>query len=410
MNNKCRYCGNELVTCMADLGLAPLSNDYLIKKNIEKGEHTLPLIVYHCTCCNLVQIANYEKPEGIFDEGYKYFSSFSKTWLKHCENYVDMIVERLSLNSKSKVLEIASNDGYLLQYFKKYNINPLGIEPSTATANVARKKGIDTIDAMFDHIFAELFVKERGKYDLIIGNNVLAHVPYIGDFVSGLNVVLSENGTITMEFPHLLNLIKYGEFDTIYHEHFSYLSIIALKRIFMENGLKIYDVEKISTHGGSLRIYATHLNNENLEISPSVEETIKEETAFGLDNDSVYESFSDMVIKRKYEIWSKIIELKKEGKTIVGYGAAAKGNTLFNYCGIKSDEIEYIADLNPYKQNLYCPGSLIPIVEPGRIMETKPDVVIIIPWNIKSEIANQLSFIKDWGGVFMTLIPEIEMF
>lgn len=408
MNNKCRYCGHELETCMADLGLAPLSNDYLFKKNIERGEHTLPLIVYHCKCCNLVQIANYEKPEGIFDEGYKYFSSFSKTWLTHCENYVDMIVERLSLNSKSKVLEIASNDGYLLQYFKKYDIKPLGIEPSTATANVARKKGIDTVDAMFEHTFAEQFVKDKGKYDLIIGNNVLAHVPYIGDFVSGLKLVLAETGTITMEFPHLLNLIKYGEFDTIYHEHFSYLSIIAVKGIFEDKGLGIYDVEKLSTHGGSLRIYATHSDNKSIVTSSNVEEIVAEEKAYGLDNDSVYEAFADMVLKRKYEIWSKIIELKNEGKKIVGYGAAAKGNTLFNYCGIKATEIDYIADLSPYKQNLYCPGSLIPIVEPERIMETKPDVVIIIPWNIKSEIVNQLSFIKSWGGVFMTLIPEIE--
>ena len=410
MSVKCRYCGETLNICMVDLGLAPLSNDYLFKENVERGEHTLPLVVNYCTHCHLVQTANFEKPEGIFDEEYKYFSSFSQTWLKHCEKYVGMIVERLKLTPGSKVLEIASNDGYLLQYFKKYDIKPVGIEPSKTTAKVAKEKGIETVDAMFESNFAERFVMERGKFDLIIGNNVLAHVPYIGDFVAGLKIVLSENGTITMEFPHLLNLIKGMEFDTIYHEHYSYLSILAVNRIFSDCGLKLYDIEKLDTHGGSLRIYATHKENNGIEVSDAVNGILDEEKAYGLNRSDVYEDFGKKVRAIKYEIWETIIGLKKEGKSIVGYGAAAKGNTLFNYCGIKSDEIDYIADLSPYKQNLFCPGSLIPIVEPDKIKETKPNIVIIIPWNIRAEIESSLSYIREWGGQFLALGQDIRLF
>lgn len=405
---KCRYCGKELKTCMTDLGFAPLSNDYLAESDIQKGQFTLPLKVFYCDSCKLVQVVNYETPEGVFNENYKYYSSFSSSWLKHSENYVDYIVERLALTSNSNVMEIASNDGYLLQYFKKYSISPLGIEPSTSTAEEARKKGVETLEEFFGLDYAKKLTSERGKFNLIIGNNVLAHVPYIGDFAKGLKEALTEDGTITMEFPHLLNLIKFKQFDTIYHEHFSYLDILAVKRIFEESGLKIYDIEKLETHGGSLRVFATHIENEKVGISKAVEEILEEEISFGLDNSKVYETFYEDVKKAKLDILKKLIELKSKGKAVVGYGAAAKGNTLFNYCGIKSDMIDYVADLSPYKQNFYLPGSLIPVVEPKRIRETKPDYVIIIPWNIKDEIMQQLSFIREWGGKFITLIPEVK--
>ena len=404
----CRYCGTELKVCMADLGFSPLSNDYLAESSISKGQYTLPLKVYYCDCCKLVQVINYETPQGVFNEDYKYYSSFSSSWLKHCEEYVDYIVKRLHLFEESKVLEIASNDGYLLQYFKKYQITPLGIEPSKSTAEIAKSKDIETIEAFFGEEFADKLVAERGRFHLIIGNNVLAHVPYIGDFVKGLKRSLEEDGTITIEFPHLLNLIRYKQFDTIYHEHFSYLDILAVKKIFEDNDLKIYDIQKLDTHGGSLRIYATHKENKHIAVLESVCKILDEEVAFGLNRKKTYEDFSEIVKRRKLEIWSKLIQLKKANKTIVGYGAAAKGNTLFNYCGIKNDIIDYVTDLSPYKQNYFLPGSIIPIVSPEKIKETKPDYVIIIPWNLKEEIINQLSFIREWNGKFLTLIPEIE--
>ncbi|MCI9229276.1 MAG: class I SAM-dependent methyltransferase [Dorea sp.] len=403
----CRYCGAELKICMTDLGVAPLSNDYLANNRLSKGQHTLPLKVFYCDACKLVQVVDYEMPEGVFNEEYKYYSSFSTSWLKHSENYVDYIVKRLELTNTSKVMEIASNDGYLLQYFKKYQINPLGIEPSTSTAEIAKSKGIETIDDFFGATLAEKLVCERDKFDLIIGNNVLAHVPYIGDFVKGLSLALKESGTITLEFPHLLNLIKYNQFDTIYHEHFSYLDILSVKRIFHDNGMKIYDIQKLDTHGGSLRVFISHKANANVDISEAVENIINEELAFGLDKVNVYKEFHEKVKNIKLNIWAKLINLKKNKKTIVGYGAAAKGNTLFNYCGIKNDIIDYVADISPFKQNLYLPGSFIPVVSPERIKETKPDYVLIIPWNLKTEIISQLSYIREWGGRFLVLIPEI---
>ncbi len=405
---KCRYCGEELHTYMVDLGLSPLSNDYLTEDDIEKGQHELPLRTCYCDYCKLVQVVNFEAPDGVFNRDYKYYSSFSASWLKHSEQYVDYIVDRLGLDKDSKVMEIASNDGYLLQYFGKYDIKPLGIEPSTSTANEARKKGIETIDSFFGEKFAKRLVCERKTYDLIIGNNVLAHVPYIDDFVKGLKTVLSEQGTITMEFPHLLNLIKYKQFDTIYHEHFSYLDLLAVGRIFGDNGLKIYDVQKLETHGGSLRIFATHAENIKVQVNSAVKDIMDEETDFGLDAPRIYEEFGRYVRNLKFSIWNKITELKKENKTIVGYGAAAKGNTLFNYCGIKNDVISYVADMSPYKQNLYLPGSLISIVSPEKIKETKPDYIVIIPWNLKQEIMQQLEFVREWGCKFVTFIPEVQ--
>lgn len=404
---KCRYCNREIDTDMVDLGLSPLANEYLKEEEIEKGQYELPLRVCYCRACHLTQVVQYEIPEGVFNQDYKYFSSFSTSWLKHSERYVDDIVPRLGLDRMSRVMEIASNDGYLLQYFTKYGISPLGIEPSTATADAAREKGIETIGRFFDREFAEELVAQRGKFDLIIGNNVLAHVPFIDGFVKGLKEALDEKGTITMEFPHLLCLMKYRQFDTIYHEHFSYLSILSVSRIFGDNGLKIYDVQKLDTHGGSLRIFATHMENEAFAVGESVRDVKAEEIRYGLDKPDIYRQFEQGVKELKRRIWEKLAAIKGEGKTVIGYGAAAKGNTLFNYCGIKTDMVNYVCDMSPYKQGLYLPGSLIPIEPPDKIMETKPDYVIIIPWNLKGEVMEQLQYVRNWGCKFLVLIPEV---
>ncbi len=402
----CRYCGEILEDTFVDLGMQPLSNDYLSKDQLDDGQHMLPLKACVCKRCKLVQVVNTQLPENIFNRDYKYFSSYSSSWLKHCEEYVDMIVEKLNLDSDSTVYEIASNDGYLLQYFFKYNIKPIGIEPSEGTAQVAVSKGIKTIMRFFGSALAKELMDSDGLADLIIGNNVLAHVPDIGDFVQGMKLLLKQNGSITLEFPHILNLIRYNQFDTVYHEHFSYLSIVALNTIFGDRGLKIYKIDKLNTHGGSLRIYATHKEND-IPIDPSVQEIISEECLFGLDSIEKYREFNGRVIRHKMDILETLIGIKREGKTIVGYGAAAKGNVLLNYCGVGTEMIDYTVDLSPHKQGLMCPGSLIPICHPDKIKETKPDYVLVVPWNIKEEIMTQLNYIRDWGGRFIVLIPQI---
>lgn len=390
-----------------DLGLEPLSNDYVKKEAVGKGQYELPLRAAVCNKCKLVQILDFEMPDSIFNAEYKYFSSYSSSWLRHCKNYVDMIVKRLDLNENSNIVEIASNDGYLLQYFKEYGIEPLGIEPSQSVADVAIEKGIRTEVAFFGTEFAQKMGK---KADLIIGNNVLAHVPDIKGFVKGMKIALKETGVITVEFPHLLNLIKYNQFDTIYHEHFSYLSIVALKRIFEEQGLKIFDVEQLETHGGSLRVYATHIENMQVKIEEHVEEILQEEKKFGLEEKKVYQDFAKKVEQIKLNILEKLISLKKAGKTIVGYGAAAKGNTLLNYCGIGKEMIDYVVDANPNKQGNLLPGTLIPILSPDEIKKTKPDYIIIIPWNLSEEIQQELAYIREWGAKFLVLIPEVREF
>lgn len=403
----CRYCKENLKTLFVDLGLEPLSNDYVEKEFVGKGQYQLPLRVAVCDRCNLVQLLDFEMPEDIFNANYKYFSSYSSSWLNHCRNYVDMIINRLSLKSESVVMEIASNDGYLLQYFKEYGINPIGIEPSKSVAEVSIKKGIDTRVAFFGEEFAKSLEK---KADLVIGNNVLAHVLDIQDFMKGLKLILKPDGVITLEFPHLLNLIRYNQFDTIYHEHYSYLSILAVRHICVEQGLKIFDIEKLNTHGGSLRIYATHLENQSIHISKHVEDVLVEEKKFGLDKKLVYEKFAKKVKNIKLDILEKLVALKKNGKQIIGYGAAAKGNTLLNYCGIGKEIIDYVVDANPNKQGCLLPGTLIPVLAPEEISRTKPDYIIILPWNLKKEIRETLAYAKEWGAKFMTLIPEIEEF
>jgi len=390
-----------------DLGLEPLSNDYIKQEFVGKGQYQLPLRAAVCEKCRLVQVLDFEMPEGIFNSEYKYFSSFSTSWLNHCKAYVDMIVEKLSLNASSVVMEVASNDGYLLQYFKEYGIEPLGIEPSRSVAEAAIEKGIETRIAFFGTEFARSLEK---KADLIIGNNVLAHVPDIGDFVGGLKEALKPEGVITVEFPHVLNLIRYHQFDTIYHEHFSYLSVLAVKRIFEEQGLKLFDIEKLNTHGGSLRVYAIHAENQGQQVSRHVQELIAEEKAFGLDKNAAYQEFAEHVKKMKLDILEKLIDIKKKGKKIAGYGAAAKGNTLLNYCGIGKEIIDYVVDANPNKQGCLLPGTLIPVLAPEELSKSKPDYILIIPWNLKQEIRETLAYAKEWGAKFMTLIPEIEIF
>ncbi|KZX13840.1 class I SAM-dependent methyltransferase [Methanobrevibacter curvatus] len=403
---KCRHCGHELKWEFVDLFNSPPSNSYLSKDQLNEGEVSYPLKVFVCDNCFLVQIDEYKKSDKIFNETYTYFSSYSSSWLKHSKNYVDMIIPKLGLDNDSFVIEIASNDGYLLQYFQEKNISSLGIEPTSSTAKIAKEKGINVIEDFFNSSLAT----KLQKSDLILGNNVLAHVPNINDFVKGLKLALKPNGTITMEFPHLLNLIKYTQFDTIYHEHFSYLSLMTVQRIFKSQGLKIYDVEELQTHGGSLRIYATHIENSSIPINDNLEIIINKEKLAKLDKIEGYKNFELKVQQVKWNLLNFLLNAKKEGKTVVAYGAAAKGNTLLNYSGIKSDAIKFVVDASPYKQNKYMPMSHIPIVCEETIRKEKPDYILILPWNIKDEIINQLAYVKEWNSKFVIAIPNLEVF
>jgi len=406
---KCRFCGYPLEKVFIDLINAPLSNSYLTKEQLSEPEVYFPLKVFFCEHCWLVQIDEYKKSDEIFNENYAYFSSYSRSWVKHAEDYVEMICRRLSLNKSSRVMEIASNDGYLLQFFVAKGIPCFGVEPSAGTAKAAEKKGIESIVNFFGSELAVRIAEERGKQDLIIGNNVLAHVPNINDFVEGLKIVLSDNGTITMEFPHLLRLIQYNQFDTIYHEHFSYFSLHTAEKIFHAHDLKIYDVEELPTHGGSLRIYACHANDDSHGVNSKVGSIKKLEREFGLLDSKIYDSFQKKADAIKNSFLSFLIDQKRNGKKIAAYGAAAKGNTLLNYCGIKGTElIDYVVDASPHKQGKYLPGSHIPIVGEQRISDDKPDIIVILPWNIKEEIIKQLSYVKDRHSQFVIAIPNLQ--
>lgn len=402
---KCRFCQTKLEDVFLDLINAPASNSYLTKEQLDTPEVFYPCKVYVCQKCKLVQIDEYKKSDEIFDNNYAYFSSYSTSWLSHSKKYVDMIINRLFLSEDTLVTEIASNDGYLLQYFKEKGIPCVGIEPTSSTASVAKSKGIEVIEEFFTADLA----KEIKKSDLILGNNVLAHVPEINDFVQGLKVALNASGTITMEFPHLLNIIKENQFDTIYHEHFSYLSFYTVKQIFEKHGLKLYDVDKLSTHGGSLRIYATHKENNKIVIQESVAELLGEEKEFGLLEMDIYTSFQAKANKVKYELLEFLLKIKKEKKTLVAYGAAAKGNTLLNYAGVKNDLIEFVVDKSPHKQGMFLPASHIPIVSEEEIMKLKPDYILILPWNIKEEIMKQLNYTQKWDCRFVVSIPHLEV-
>ncbi len=404
----CRFCNESLTNIFADLGSSPLSNAFLTKEMLSNLEKIYPLCAYVCDNCFLVQLPEFEKPENIFED-YVYFSSYSSTWLHHAENYVNMMIERFGFNERNQIIEIASNDGYLLQFFKKKNIPILGIEPAVNVAKVAKEKGIPTLTKFFSVNTANELKKESTLADLIIGNNVLAHVPDLNDFVKGLKILLKPTGIITLEFPHILQLIQKNQFDTIYHEHFSYFSLLTAQKIFSFHGLTIFDAEEIPTHGGSLRIYLKHSESENISINQKVDILLKKEKQFGLEDISTYKNFTKNVKEIKEKIQEFFITAKKSGKKIVCYGAAAKGNTMLNYCKIGNEFIDYVVDQNPHKQKLFLPGTHIPIKNPDEIQKTKPDYVVIIPWNLKEEIMEQMKYIRDWGGKFMIPIPEVSI-
>lgn len=408
-NQHCRFCGHELKTTFVDLGLSPLANEYLERKNLHCGQTFYPLKVHVCEKCFLAQAELFQQPERIFSE-YQYFSSYSASWLAHCKAYVDMIIPALGLDAGSQVLEVACNDGYLLQYFLPYGITARGVEPAENVAADAREKGIPVRCRFFDEEAAKEIVNEDGRYDLVIGNNVLAHVPDINSFVSGLAAVLKPEGTITMEFPHLLRLLQNCQFDTVYHEHFYYFSLIAVRRIFRAHGLEIYGVDEIGTHGGSLRIYAAHTNYGLAHMSRSVDALIDREKESGLCNLRTYTQFASRIQKIKYDALRLLAELRQNGKHIAAFGAAAKGNTFLNYCGIKSDVIEFVVDSNPHKQGLYLPGSLIPIVSMPALEEYKPDYLLILPWNLTEEIVPLTDFVRKWGCKYITCIPDVRIF
>ena len=405
----CRFCRAPLFRTFVDLGVSPVANAFLGAAQLNKMEPFYPLHAYVCETCLLVQLEDFEAPEHIFNDQYAYFSSYSDSWLDHAQRYTEKITARLGLNQDSFVVEIASNDGYLLQYFVKKGIPVLGIEPSGNVASAARKKGIDTLVEFLTTNSAKEVVAKKRRADLVLGNNVLAHVPDLNDFVEGLKVLLSEHGVLTMEFPHLLCLIKENQFDTIYHEHFSYFSFLAVGQIFAKHGLRIFDVDQLPTHGGSLRIYAAHEASRRWEEQASVAKLLAEERSAGLNDISSYSNFSEQVNKTKLDLLRFLIDVKRAGKKIVGYGAPAKGNTLLNFCGIRSDIIDYTVDRSPQKQGMFLPGTHIPIAPPEKIFESKPDYVLILPWNLRDEIAAQMSGIAAWGGKLVVPIPEVRV-
>ncbi|RYD71649.1 MAG: class I SAM-dependent methyltransferase [Sphingobacteriales bacterium] len=405
----CRYCNTKLEHEFADLGFSPPSNSFLSKEQLNGPETFYPLKTLVCDNCFLVQIDEFAKHDDIFNADYVYFSSFSTSWLAHAKAYTEMMIHRFGFNSASQVIEIASNDGYLLQYFKEKNIPVLGIEPTANTAAAAKEKGIDSVVDFFGVRLATSLAEKGTKADLLLGNNVLAHVPDINDFVSGLKILLKPTGVITFEFPHLLQLIDKNQFDTIYHEHFCYLSLIAVKQIFEQHGMQIFDVEEVTTHGGSLRIFAKHTEDSSKEILNNVANMLEKETAFGLKDLAVYTSYQQKAEKVKNDFTAFLIEAKNAGKKVAGYGAAAKGNTLLNFAGTKKDLLQFVTDASPHKQNKFLPGVHIPVFNEEKIKTEKPDYIVILPWNLKDEISNQLAYIKDWGGKFVVAVPQLEI-
>jgi hypothetical protein len=405
----CRFCGTQLRHTFVDLGMSPPCESYRTLEQLNEMEPFYPLHVHVCDHCFLVQLQEYISPENIFSE-YAYFSSYSDTWLQHAKNYVDMAVDRFQLNQESQVIEIASNDGYLLQYFVAKGIPAIGIEPAANIAEVAIKKGVPTIVEFFGEKTAREQAEKGKQADLLLGNNVLAQVPDLNDFVKGMKILLKPQGAITIEFPHLMRLMAENQFDTIYHEHFSYFSFITTEKIFAAHGLTLFDVEELPTHGGSLRIYARHAEDTSKPISQRVVELKAREQAAGFTSLDCYFSFSEQVKETKRKLLDFLIKAKREGKSIAGYGAPGKGNTLLNYCGIRTDFLDYTVDRNPYKQGKFLPGTHIPIFHPDKINETKPDYVLILPWNFKEEIIAQMAHIRKWGGKFVVPIPEVQVY
>lgn len=401
----CRFCGSQLRHVFLDLGLSPLANTYLKEEDLQREEQKFPLRVYVCSECLLVQLEEWESPANIFGD-YAYFSSYSESWLRHAKTYVGAMIDRFGINPESKVVEIASNDGYLLQYFVERGIPALGIEPARNVALVARSRGIPTRVDFFGEATARTLRREGLRADLLIGNNVLAHVPNLNDFVKGLRILLADQGIVTMEFPHLSRLCADCQIDTIYHEHFSYFSFLAAEKIFAAHGLTLFDVEELPTHGGSLRIFAQHRVDGGRAISKRVRDLRKREIDAGYADLGGYFGFGECAVRTKDKLIELLENAKQTGKRVVGYGAPAKGNTLLNYCGVTRDLVEYTVDRSPHKQGRFLPGTHIPIYEPERINVTKPDYILILPWNLQDEIINQLSFARTWGARFVVPIPE----
>ncbi len=403
----CRFCGAPLEHVFADLGMSPLANSFVPPERYSAMEPFYPLCALVCSQCFLVQLEDFESPQHIFGEDYAYFSSYSSSWLEHCRRYTEQMIERLGLDESSQVVELASNDGYLLQYFKERNVPVLGIEPAGNVAMVALDKGIPTQIEFWGVETATKLAREL-RADLLLGNNVLAHVPDINDFVGGMKIALADHGVITIEFPHLLKLIELNQWDTIYHEHYSYLSFSTVARVFEAHGLRLFDVEEVPTHGGSLRIFGCHADDAR-EQTAAAREMLAREQAAGLAEIKTYLDYGSRVIEDKYQIVSFLIELKRAGTSIAGYGAPAKGNTLLNYCGVGRDVLDFTCDANPHKQGDYLPGTRIPVLAPDAIRAARPDVVLILPWNLSDEIMRELSFIREWGGRFAARAPELRM-
>jgi SAM-dependent methyltransferase len=403
----CRFCGAALDVVFADLGMSPLANSYVPPERANAMEPFYPLRALVCRECFLVQLEEFESAEAIFSD-YAYFSSYSSTWLEHSRRYVEQMVDRWALDGSSHVVELASNDGYLLQYFVERGIDVLGVEPAGNVAEVAVAKGVPTLVEFFGVQTARSLAEER-RADLLLGNNVLAHVPDLNDFVAGMKVLLADDGVVTMEFPHLLRLIEENQYDTIYHEHFSYFSFLTVRRVFEAHGMRLFDVEELDTHGGSLRIYGCHAEDETKPETDRARELLAREHAAGLDDIETYRSYARRVEADKRDTLEFLIGLKREGRSIVGYGAPAKGNTLLNYCGIGTDFLDYTVDLNPHKQGHLLPGSHIPIRAVETLRETRPDIVLILPWNLRDEIVEQHAYIREWGGRFAARVPELRL-
>ena len=408
-NARCRFCDQPLRFTFVDLGMSPLCESFLSLEQLNGMEPFYPLHAYVCEHCFLVQLEEYVSPEHIFTE-YAYFSSYADTWLKHCQDYTNLVSERFGLTGESFVVEVASNDGYLLQYFVQKGIPVLGIEPAKNVARVAEQKGVPTLTEFFGRELATRLCREGRQADLIAGNNVLAQVPNINDFVGGLKILLKPAGVITIEFPHLKNLMEQNQFDTMYHEHFSYFSFLAAEKIFAAYDLTLFDVDELPTHGGSLRIYARHAEDSSKPVTGRVLELREQEIQAGFTNMDRYSAFGEQVKETKRKLLNFLIEAKRAGKTVAGYGAPGKGNTLLNYCGIRTDFLDYTVDRNPYKHGKFLPGTHIPIYPPEKIAQTRPDYVLILPWNFKDEIMQQMAYIKEWGGQFVVPIPELKVF
>src|SRR5262245_32677914 len=404
----CRFCGSGLEHTFVDLGKSPLCESYLAVEQLNEMEPFYPLHVYVCGKCFLVQVPQYVTPEHIFRE-YAYFSSYSDSWLEHARTYVDAMIDRFKIGPNSLVTEVGSNDGYLLQYFVGRSVPVLGIEPAENVAQAAIARGVRTVTRFFGADTASDLVRSGYRADLLIGNNVLAQVPDVNDFVKGIKILLKPDGVVTIECPHLVRLVDGNQFDTIYHEHFSYFSVMTIEAIFAAQGLAVFDVQELPTHGGSLRVFARHAEHDSGPVSPALTALRKQEEVAGLTQLDYYASFGRKVEETKRELLDFLIRAKREGKSIVGYGAPGKGNTLLNYCGIRSDFLAYTVDRNPYKQGKYLPGTHIPILHPDRIRETRPDYLLILPWNVKDEIMRQMAHIREWGGRFVVPIPSVSV-